>query len=206
MSVDSLLDAIRTEGESRVHTIEVETRIRVEDTIAKAQADAQRLQDEARASMIASANRERARRLQSARLDAVKIKGEVYEELITDMLQNVRQYLSQVRATNAYSSILRQLVQEALQELDKSLRGNETVLLEADPRDRQALGEILQELDRDLYVNDTLNTLGGVIASSEDGRVTVLNTLESRLARAIPHLRSNLLTLLADTEASSLHT
>ena len=51
---------------------------------------------------------------------------------------------------------------------------------------------ILADLKLDLSVDYQLDCWGGVIAKSEDGRVVVINTFESRLEHATAYLRSHL--------------
>jgi vacuolar-type H+-ATPase subunit E/Vma4 len=53
----------------------------------------------------------------------------------------------------------------------------------------------LTDLGLTLPINYNLDCWGGLIAQSEDGRVVVINTLETRLERAIPYLRRYLAAL-----------
>jgi vacuolar-type H+-ATPase subunit E/Vma4 len=91
--------------------------------------------------------------------------------------------------------MLRQLVQEALTELEKSLEEAGKARLEADVRDRGLLEIILSDLRLKLPVSYELNCWGGLVAKSRDGRVVVINTLETRLDRATPYLRGYLAAL-----------
>jgi vacuolar-type H+-ATPase subunit E/Vma4 len=89
--------------------------------------------------------------------------------------------------------VLRRLTQEAVAELASG--GTEKIELVADPRDETLLQNINQELNLDLPVSHELNCWGGLVAKSEDGRVVVVNTFESRLERATVYLRHHLASL-----------
>jgi vacuolar-type H+-ATPase subunit E/Vma4 len=47
-----------------------------------------------------------------------------------------------------------------------------------------------------------LNTWGGLIAASADGRVVVINTLEARLEQALPFLRRHLAAYFEEEKAA----
>jgi vacuolar-type H+-ATPase subunit E/Vma4 len=93
--------------------------------------------------------------------------------------------------------LLSRLIQEALDDLSRSLEEREGIVLEADPRDRIIVQRLLAELPPDLRMSYPLTCWGGVIARSADGRIVVTNTLETRLERAMPHLRRYLASQLA---------
>ena len=59
----------------------------------------------------------------------------------------------------------------------------------ADPADRALLEGLLRTLELDLPVSHPLHCWGGLVAKSENGRIVVINTLEARFERAVPHLR-----------------
>jgi vacuolar-type H+-ATPase subunit E/Vma4 len=96
--------------------------------------------------------------------------------------------------------VLGTLAEEALTELASGGAGNARLL--ADPRDRSLLKSILDDLKLDLPVNYELNCWGGLIAKSEDGRVVVINTFESRLERATAFLRRHLAALFEEEQST----
>jgi vacuolar-type H+-ATPase subunit E/Vma4 len=54
----------------------------------------------------------------------------------------------------------------------------------------------------ELPVSCELNCWGGLTAKSEDGRVVVINTLESRLERATAFLRRHLAALFEEEQSN----
>jgi vacuolar-type H+-ATPase subunit E/Vma4 len=80
-------------------------------------------------------------------------------------------------------------MQEALEEVKASLDSSGPIHLEVDPRDQVLMAGFILNLDLALTVSYDLECWGGLVAKSEDGRVVLINTLESRLERAAPYLR-----------------
>ena len=191
MSLQAILGAIQASGEDQACEIEARAQVQVGEILAEAQAEAQRLRDEARAVAAAPAGSERARILHQARLEALQIVGDTREALVDAALSRTKEYLAGMRSNAAYLATLRRLAEEALTELGP-LEEAGGARLEADPRDRELLEGLLLDLRLELAISYELNGWGGLIVKSEDGRVVVINSLETRLERAIPYLRGYL--------------
>ncbi|MGD2155773.1 MAG: V-type ATP synthase subunit E [Anaerolineales bacterium] len=203
MSLLAILEAIRSSGKDQLHKIEERAFYQTREILANARLDAEQLEDETYTAAVAPAIKERSRLLHHARLEALQIIGNVREKLVDAALERAQGYLTDARAKSSYPSILLNLVQEALTELEGSLQESGSVQLEADSRDREILENLLDEAGLALRVNYTLNTWGGVVAKSQDGRVVVINTLEARLERATPYLRRYLAALFENEHMES---
>lgn len=136
--------------------------------------------------LVRRAQEQRSRRLNRARVEALEIIGQARQALIQQALERVSQQLEQVRA-HEYSDVLARLLDETLQALEDSPG---PLTLRADPRDRSLLVELLDEREIELQVEYDLECLGGVAASTAEARISVTNTLESRLERARRALES----------------
>lgn len=187
MSLQAILDTIHAAGEAQVQEINRETQAQVGEIMAHARMEAHQGKEEAHAASSAPAARERARILHHARLEALRLVGNVREKLVDDALAQARERLAAIRTTPFYADVLRQLTLEALVELTTPGREEKAVLV-ADPRDRKILEDILAGINLDPHVSYDLNCWGGLIAKSEDGRVVAINTLETRLERATTFL------------------
>lgn len=198
MSLQAILDAIYASGADQVREIEAHTQARVEEVLAAAESEAWRLREESRAAAAAPATAARARILYPARLEALQIVGKIREELVDTVLGQTEERLAGMRTEDLYAPMLRQLTEEALTELNGSPHETENTRLEADPRDRELLEGILQDLGLELQLSYELGCWGGLTARSEDGRVVVVNTLETRLERGTPHLRRCLAALFEE--------
>ncbi len=202
MGLQAILDQIRASGEAQVREIEQGAQSQANGILAQARAEARQVEEDACADASAPAVAERARILHRSRLESLRVVGDVREELVDTAIARARERLASLRAHPSYPSALRALTEEALAELAS---GGQAQLL-ADPRDRSLLKNILDDLKLDLPVSYELNCWGGLIAKSEDGRVVVINTFESRLERATAFLRRYLAALFEEEQSEVKHT
>lgn len=199
MALQAILEKIRSWGEAQVQAIEMGVQYQANEILLQARAEAQQVEEEASSKSSAPAIRERARILQRAHLEALRIVGDVREDLVNTTITCMRERFASIRIEPAYPEVLRTLMEETLAGLNAG--GTEKIQLEADPRDREILENILKCLKLEVCVSYKLNSWGGLIAKSEDGRVVVLNTFESRLERATPFLRSHLAAVFEEQQS-----
>ncbi len=203
MSLHAILTAIRTSGDSRVREVEQRFINQSTEFLDQARREAEEMQRQARTQTSAPAAKERARIIHHARLEALRVVGNVREALVDAALEQTRGRLASFRTQTNYPIVLRRLTQEALMELNKSLGQVETICLQVDPQDRSLMESILDDLGLYLQVDYELKSWGGLTAKSDDGRVVVINTLEARFERAMPHLRRNLAAIFEEELSSA---
>ena len=201
MGLHAILEAIRSDGEARVAELEKRAYAQAHELIANARLEAERIKENAYASALEPATREKARIIHRARLEALQTIGNTRKAMVDTALEQARGRLATIRTDPVYPRVMKKLLLEALTELEGSLakeRDDQTdeltkphvgVHLVVDPRDRALVESLLCELDMQVSISDTLQCWGGLCARSEDGRVVVINTLEARLEQAIPYLR-----------------
>ena len=206
MSLEAILLAISASGDAQVEQIESRACTHVEEILANARLEAARVKEKAFNDAVAPVVRQRSRIIQQAKHEALHTTGEARETLVDTALERAGNRLAQIRAEAAYPGILRQLLQEALAEIRLSTGKSEKTCLKIDPRDRELTADILTALKLELPVREDLNCWGGLVLTSEDGRVVVINTLEARLERATPHLRRLLAGFFEDKECRILTT
>lgn len=192
MSLETILQAIRSAGQTQVDEIEAQAKAEVRAILDKASSEAGQIHEDACAAEVIPAFRERSRILQRARLEALRLQGDAREKLVEMALERARKRLESFRSDPAYAQVLKSLVQQALEEMDGSLNHGGAASLEADPRDQELLHEILSDPDQQQSIRYVLTCWGGVIARSSDGKVVVVNTLEARLEQAAPYIRRSL--------------
>ena len=199
MSLQAILDKIRAVGDAQIQEIERNAQSQASEILAQARMEAQQIEEDASVNASSPAVAERARILHRARLDALRIVGNVREDLVDTAITRTRERLAAIRTDLSYPTVLRTLTEEALTELSSGGAGKAQLL--ADPRDGPLLKNILDDLRLDLPVSYELNCWGGLIAKSQDGRVVVINTFESRLERATAFLRGHLATLFEEEQS-----
>jgi len=206
VSLEAILQAIIVSGEAQVSQIEEQTRAQVAEILAGANHEAARAKAKAFNNTVAPAARERSRILHLAKLEVLHAISGLRETLVDTALEGASSRLSGIRAQAAYRDVLLRLTQESLTEIKSSFGESQAACLEIDPRDRPVMDAILAEIGLNLQVKESLDCWGGLVASSEDGRVVVINTLESRLKRATPNLRRYAPGLFEDKECQTLTT
>jgi vacuolar-type H+-ATPase subunit E/Vma4 len=200
MGLQAILEKIRATGEAQVQEIEQSAHFQANGILAQARADVRQIEEDASAKASAPAVAERARILHRARLEALRVVGDVREELVNTAINRARERLASTRADQSYTAVLHTLTKEALTELSSDGVGKAQLLV--DFNDKVLMETILHDLGLDLPVFDGLNCWGGLIAKSQDGRVIVINTFESRLERAAPFLRSYLTAFFEEEQST----
>jgi vacuolar-type H+-ATPase subunit E/Vma4 len=199
MSLQAILDKIRALGDAQIQEIERNAQSQANEILAHARMEAEQIEEDASINTSVPAIAERARIIHRARLDALRIVGNLREDLVDTAITRTRERLAAIRTDLSYPTVLRTLTEEALTELSSEGTGKAQFL--ADARDRSLLKNILDHLKLDLPVSYELNCWGGLIAKSQDGRVVVINTFESRLERATAFLRRHLAALFEEEQS-----
>jgi V/A-type H+-transporting ATPase subunit E len=124
--------------------------------------------DSERRKSIAKINEENHMRL-------IRAKDNVFKHAFTE----AQKILLSVRSQTNYENIFRKLLKETLLELE-----GEEILLHIDKRDENLCKKLLAELTLNHEIVTDLTSIGGLNASTRDGKFIIFNTIESRLERA----------------------
>jgi vacuolar-type H+-ATPase subunit E/Vma4 len=218
VSLHAILEVIRSGGQAEIDEIEQRAFAQAREILANARLEAETIKEQARAAAEDPGFRERTRILHRARLEALQMVGNAREELVDSAIKQTRGRLDSLRMHSIYPRVLRKLLGEALDELqraqveDECLPAGTTTAagssvaaasLEADRRDRPLLERMLDEMGLEYPVQYNLQCWGGLVVKSADGRISVINTLEARLERATPYLRLSLAALFEQERGDS---
>lgn len=140
---------------------------------------------------------ERSRRINLARLDAQRITLGVQEALVDAVYEACRVQLAQARHRSDYAALLSALVDEVIEALGTPL------LLEIDTQDAELLHGFLRDRHDSVSVRPGIQTWGGVIGHTSDGRITVDNTLETRFSQAQERHRGKVAGLLNEVRPNA---
>lgn len=180
MNFQAILDGIETEGSLQIHRIESEARKKIEGINREAERIAGQRRDRILFDGRARLNRERALIDQQASVEALQIHADARQKLIESVLNNVEESLEGIRKRRIYKEFLSMTVDEIAASLSPSLLEDQRIIMHFDKRDELTAGEILSGLEGPFDVKYDLQTFGGCSGESEDGRIVVLNTIESR--------------------------
>lgn len=206
MSVERILQALDEEAERQIAQIEQATQLEIERIQAQAQIEAEAIRQKHLDTAQASLQLERTRRLNRARQEALQIVMSDREALLASALETAARRLALLSASEHYPDYLRQLTQEAVDHLG----AHNQCCLHVRPQDVELMRQIVQELglsaavQGDLTPEDTRpDDLGGVVVTTVDGRIRLVNTLAARLERVTQLQRSQIARIVFDQHQGS---
>jgi vacuolar-type H+-ATPase subunit E/Vma4 len=124
------------------------------------------------------------------KMDVIKAKNEMIQSAFVE----AKKSLDGLRDRESYKGRFKSMIQEAMHEL-----GGEKARLHIDARDENLCKQIFDELNENSEIVVDLTSAGGLNVSTNDEKVVVFNTVESRLARAKEFLeRQIFVTLYGD--------
>jgi V/A-type H+/Na+-transporting ATPase subunit E len=136
--------------------------------------------DSERRKSIAKINEENHMRL-------IRAKDNVFKHAFTE----AQKILLSVRSQANYENIFRKLLKETLLELE-----GEDILLHIDKRDENLCKKLLAELTLNHEIVTDLTSIGGLNASTRDGKFIIFNTIESRLEKAMVQIKLEIFAIL----------
>ncbi len=190
-----------------IQEINREAEQKIQYILSEAQREAERLKEEAKKRAEAKAEWilrkaktqaeiEKQRIIANAKLEVRKRKLAVQEELISQVIESLKERLANL-PEDEYFPMLVELTVKAVEELgvDKVVvRSNERTLkliVERLTEFREKLKEALGK-DVEVIIGEPVQTIGGVIVESADGKVRVDNTFEARIERFESELRATI--------------
>ncbi len=189
MSLTAILDRIQAVGDHQAEEIRRKAEQEAQAILAEAQSQAKRDYNAAYQQALEPVSSQRAHLLNQARFDALCLVGKARDSLAGEALEMVRQQLQNIRGSPDYRSSLTRILFEILPGQNGLHSLEDSLILQADPRDQALLESILQEKAMQIRVEYTLNCWGGLNARSADGAIQLVNTLESRFERIMPYLK-----------------
>ena len=198
MSLAAILAAIERSSAEEIERLQIETQAQVQRLLVDAEREAAIRREQIRDDIVQPVSGQRARRLHRAHLDGLRVKAIARDALITQTLALSKNCLADLRRDAQYPAILRRLIKEAVRLLGENGAQAGRAVLVIDPRDEALVRTIMRDLNLDVTIETTLEGWGGVGLHSQDGRISVTNTLESRVERAMPLLHRELGTFFED--------
>ncbi len=186
MPLENILQTLEAEAERLVTEIDEATQAEVERIRAEAQAEATVVRQKHITAIEAPFRAEQARILNQAKLEALQIVLGTREELITAVLEATVRQLEALTSTELYADLLQHLTQEAV-----TVLGVNEVCLRVRSSDVELMNCIVQKLGLSATVTGGLeddeamaSNGGGVVTTTLDERISLINTPIARLARA----------------------
>ena len=195
MPLDSILQALEAEAERQVAEVEQAAQAESDRICAKAQAEAVNIRQKHVVAIQVPLQSERARILNQAKLEALRVVMGTRETLMASALDAAAGCLAELPTTDAYAGWLKKLTREAVD----SLGVDSQLSLCVRTRDLELMSGIVEEMQLSATVEGGLEgetspwgCLGGLVATTCDGRISLVNTLHARLGRVASLYRSQI--------------
>ena len=199
MSLENILQALEAEAERQVAAIEEAAQAEIERIRTQAQVEAASVRQEHIAAIQSPLQAGRARVINQAKLEALRVVMGTRETLIASALDAVAHQLAALPTTEEYESLLQRLTQEAVDTLGP---GSE-LHLHVQSCDVDLMKRIVQmmglsaQVEGDLEIDNSLwGCPGGLVATNSDERISLVNTLDVRLKRVADLHRSQIVEML----------
>jgi vacuolar-type H+-ATPase subunit E/Vma4 len=160
MSLESLVDEIRTRGEAELRAIEEQRAADLARIASERDANVQALRAGVAQATEAEAARERAQRLAAAHLAARRRLYEAREERLDRGLSETRELLASLADEPRYATVLRRMTAAATTRLGRDVR------FSGRPEDAALLARVAGKA----FDPTPRSILGGVVAETGDGR------------------------------------
>lgn len=195
MALENILQALEAEAAKKIAAIKGEALAEVEKIQSQARAEAAAIRRQQLEAARVRLQTEQARILNLARQKALQRVLGTREELIRAALDQAARELAALSDTEEYVLVLQQLLKESLE----TLGGAGPFKLWVQRQDVELLEQIIAKMDVQATVEANLTgegqwdaELGGLITATPDGRIRLINTLETRLQRVATLYRAQI--------------
>lgn len=196
MALDNILQALETEANQQIAGLERAAQTELEAIRTQAQAEAEAARQQQLTAIEFPIRTERTRLLNRAKLEALQRVIGTREDLISSVLEEAGHRLAALPRLASYPALLQQLTQEAVETLDGVGRLQVCVA----ERDLALMNRIVEQLALPAVVAGGLDRepadWGGVVVTSADGHISLINTLAARLERVARLYRAQIAELI----------
>lgn len=169
---------VRNKIKKVIREIEIEKERKITHLRESFEKEKKRIKEEVEKEVDEFLKIERAKRIAYSTLRYLKEILHSREEVFKILLEILRKEIEEKRRRNEYRSIFKAFFEEALKDF-----GYKRGIIFVSPVDKDLALELLRERSLDFEIRTTDDIFAGVILERIDGRVRVLNTVESRLKK-----------------------
>ena len=190
MALDDIFRALAEQAESEIDEILQDARDRADAILAEAQEDAEQVKESRMSEVERSARAKAAQSINAARLESKKRVASAKQKAVVEVFDQAKEALKMVRSTKGYPELFRELAEEA----GGTLAGEPEVLV--DPVDMELAQSTFSKMDITVSLSSELSTAGGLVMTSDGGRIMRRNTLEERLGKASQMIQAEVAEIL----------
>jgi len=178
MAIEDIFRALEEQADAECDEIARAANGQAEAILAEAKAEADRIKTQRLKATDEVVQRKAGKAVNAAKLDNKKELAAVRERVVQKVFDDAATKLDSLRSGNKYEGIFKALAAEAL----SGVNGDCT--MQVDPADAKLAEKVVSALNSSCGIDPSLKTSGGMVVSTDDGRVLRRNTFESRLAKS----------------------
>lgn len=190
MALEDIFKALEEQADKECEQILTDARDQAEAILADAADQAERTQSEYLEGTDRTVRSKTSQQVNSARLEAKKRVAAVKERAIGQVFDEAVKSLEALRRTDAYPTLMKELLQEAVSSID------EEYTIRVDQEDVAVATQVAKGLGITAPVEADIETIGGVVITFGDGRIARRNTLEDRLDKARQFIQADVAELM----------
>lgn len=183
MALEEILEALDGEAEAERERVERRAQAQAARILEEAKAEAEELKAKEREKALLGLEAQKARILSAAKLEVKRAIAKAKEEIIAQVFEDVNAKLAGLGAQSDYRGVLEKLVQQAV----AAANGDSVVV--ARNEDEALVRELVANIGAGCSVEGGLKGLGGVMVRTAGDSVTIDNSIDSRLEKASRLLR-----------------
>jgi len=130
---------------------------------------------------------EKAKRIAEAKIKALDEILKSRDDIYGKLLDFLKKDIEEKRKKGTYREIFKKLFREALEDY-----GEKEGRIIVSPEDMEYVREVIKSSGLDFEIKTDERIFAGLVVERKDGKIRVLNTLESRLKKAEPYLMEKL--------------
>lgn len=190
MALEDMLQALEEEGSAECERVLSQAKDRAEEIIKEAKEEGVVVKKEHMSKIDILLKAERSRVMNEASFAVKKAIIKAKDSLIARTFDEISSEIGKIRGTPSYKEVFAKLASEALSNTKGKL------VVSVDPKDAELAESVLKGMGVDYELRTDLQCCGGLTVTTQDGRVTYVNTLDSRLEKARLVLKSQVASVL----------
>lgn len=177
MAIEDIFKALEEQADSEVNQILHAATVQADAVEHEAREEAERITANRIAAAEEAVRAKSAKAVNAARLQVRRDLAAVRDRAVDGVFAEAATRLQAMRGTAAYERVFTELVREALRGVDCACE------VQVAPGDADLAKKVMADTGVEFTVVPTLDAMGGVVISTNDGRVVHRNTFESRLLK-----------------------
>lgn len=178
MAIEDIFKALEEQADAEVNQILHVATVQADAVEHEARDEAERITGVKIAAAETAVRNKSTKAVNAARLQVRRDLAEVRDNTVDAVFAEAKERLAAMRGTAEYERVFATLAKESLARVDSECE------IQVAPEDADLAKKVAGELGVACTVSPTLDTIGGLVVSTHDGRVVRRNTFESRMLKA----------------------